>query len=352
MDMKKRIIRVFPTKTNATPTDELVRIRETPSFFDEADEVHVSVTFTWDIPIAEWLAKQWEPVATVKIGGPAYNEPGGDFIPGMYMRHGYVITSRGCPNRCWFCAVPKREGGMLRELPVTDGWILTDDNLLACSPGHIDEVFAMLARQPHKPQFTGGLEAALLTPTMAQRIHELHPQSLFFAYDTPNDLDPLVEAGKMLIEAGFTKSSNSMRCYVLCGYKGDTFEKAQTRMGEAWRAGFMPMAMLFRDLEGKYSTDWRRFQRQWANPTITICNCIKHFYDKAGKPKMHTYRGHDVRVFRKQYADDLLRPVFDWSAQQVIDYILSAGLEPNPLYTMGYKRVGCWPCVMASSGIY
>lgn len=191
MDMKKRIIRVFPTKTNATPTDELVRIRETPSFFDEADEVHVSVTFTWDIPIAEWLAKQWEPVATVKIGGPAYNEPGGDFIPGMYMRHGYV--------------------------------------------------------------------------------------SLFFAYDTPNDLDPLVEAGKMLIEAGFTKSSNSMRCYVLCGYKGDTFEKAQTRMGEAWRAGFMPMAMLFRDLEGKYSTDWRRFQRQWANPTITICNCIKHF---------------------------------------------------------------------------
>ena len=103
------------------------------------------------------------------------------------------------------------------------------------------------------------------------------PQSLFFAYDTPNDLDPLVEAGKMLIEAGFTKSSNSMRCYVLCGYKGDTFEKAQTRMGEAWRAGFMPMAMLFRDLEGKYSTDWRRFQRQWANPTITICNCIKHF---------------------------------------------------------------------------
>lgn len=160
MDMKKRIIRVFPTKTNATPTDELVRIRETPSFFDEADEVHVSVTFTWDIPIAEWLAKQWEPVATVKIGGPAYNEPGGDFIPGMYMKHGYVITSRGCPNRCWFCAVPKREGGMLRELPVTDGWILTDDNLLACSPGHIDEVFAMLARQPHKPQFTGGLEAA------------------------------------------------------------------------------------------------------------------------------------------------------------------------------------------------
>lgn len=32
----------------------------------------------------------------------------------------------------------------------------------------------------------------------------------------------------------------------------------------------------------------------------------------------------------------------------MIDYILAAGLEPNPLYRMGYKRVGCWPCVMAN----
>lgn len=55
-----------------------------------------------------------------------------------------------------------------------------------------------------------------------------------------------------------------------------------------------------------------------------------------------------MRAFREKFADDILRPVFDWSAQQVIDYILAAGLEPNPLYKMGYKRVGCWPCVMAN----
>lgn len=84
--MEAKIIRVFPTKTNATPDDELVRIHEVPSLFDEADEVHISVAFTWDIPWAEWAAKQWERVAPVKIGGPAYNEPGGEFVPGMYMR--------------------------------------------------------------------------------------------------------------------------------------------------------------------------------------------------------------------------------------------------------------------------
>lgn len=32
----------------------------------------------------------------------------------------------------------------------------------------------------------------------------------------------------------------------------------------------------------------------------------------------------------------------------MIDYILENGIQPNPLYRMGYKRVGCFPCVMAS----
>lgn len=235
------------------------------------------MAFTWHLSWAETIARQWEAVAPVKIGGPAFNEPGGDFTPGFYMKKGYVITSRGCPNRCWFCAVPKREGGTLRELPVTDGWIITDDNLLACSAPHIKAVFAMLERQPHRAQFTGGLEAALLTPEKATMLKKISPDSVFFAYDTPNDLEPLQAAGALLLQAGFTKASHVLRCYVLCGYKGDTFEKAQARMGETWRAGFMPMAMLYRDHDGKFSNEWRQFQRQWANPVITICNCKKYF---------------------------------------------------------------------------
>ncbi len=278
--MATRIIRIFPTKTSATPDDELVRIHEVPSLLDGlvgADEVHISVTFTWDIPWAEWASRQWGRIAPVKVGGPAYNQPGGEFVPGMYMKHGYTITSRGCPNHCGFCAVPKREVHGLRELPIVDGWIIQDDNLLACSPGHIDEVFAMLKRQPHRPKFTGGLESALMTPQLAARFKELHPESMFFAYDLPKELEPLIEAGKMLFDAGFTKSQNVLYCYVLCGFKGDTQEKAQKRMGEAWKAGFMPFAMLYRDNEGKVDKSWAQFQCQWANPIIRACNIKKYF---------------------------------------------------------------------------
>ncbi|MEY8486522.1 phosphoadenosine phosphosulfate reductase family protein [uncultured Parabacteroides sp.] len=83
------------------------------------------------------------------------------------------------------------------------------------------------------------------------------------------------------------------------------------------------------------------------------CTYFKYYVqpygkDKHGKDKFHTYRRKDVLEFRSKHSDDLLRPVFDWSAQQVIDYILDNGLQPNPLYRMGYKRVGCYPCIMAS----
>lgn len=274
------ILRVFPERTNATPTDDLVRIGEVPSLFDfERDiaEVHISVAFSWHLRWAEWAAKQWERVAPVRVGGPALNEPGGDFIPGMYMREGYVITSRGCPNRCWFCSVPKREGMQLRELPVRDGWIVTDDNLLACSPAHIDEVFAMLSRQAHRPQFVGGLEAALLKPEMALRLKALKPDSIFFAYDTKSDLEPLREAGKILIDAGFTKASHTLCCYVLCGYKSDTFEKAEKRMGEAWKAGFMPLAMLYRDEDGKRDESWLSFKSTWSRRQSTYAQLVKTY---------------------------------------------------------------------------
>ena len=71
---------------------------------------------------------------------------------------------------------------------------------------------------------------------------------------------------------GFTKASHELRCYVLIGYKGDSFEKAEKRLREAWDAGFMPFAMLYRDFEGKVSAKWKTFQREWANPIITASN--------------------------------------------------------------------------------
>lgn len=261
-----RIIRVFPRRTKATPDDDLVRIGCEPNLFDEADEIHISVTFTWDLPLAEKLVKAWEPVAPVKIGGPATGEAGGEFMPGMYVKTGYVLTSRGCPNNCWFCSVPKREGG-IRELEIKTGFNVLDDNLLACSSDHIRAVFDMIKTQKNR-QFTGGLEAKRLEQWHVNALRELKPKQMFFAYDTPDDLVPLQRAGRMLLDAGFTTASHALRAYVLCGWPKDTFEDADTRMHQTLDAGFMPMAMLYRNNAGERSNEWMRWARQWARPAL------------------------------------------------------------------------------------
>ncbi len=275
IEMSPQIIRVFPRRTTATPDDDQVRIGSHPGFFDEADEIHISVLFTWDLPFAERLAKAWKVVAPVRIGGPATGAPGGNFVPGKYVKAGYVLTSRGCPNRCWFCSVWRREGLEVRELPIVDGWNVLDDNLLACSEAHQKAVFAMLAQQKQagrRIEFTGGLEAARLKPWHIEALRELRPKQMFFAYDTPDDLEPLQRAGRMLLAAGWTIASHTLRAYVLCGYLGDTFEAAGRRMAETIDAGFLPMAMLYRGHDGSRKLEWMRWQRQWARPAIIASN--------------------------------------------------------------------------------
>lgn len=267
-----RIARVFPRKTKASPNDDLAFFDVPGLFPPQVDEVHISVSFTWDKPRAEWLAHQWDHVATVKIGGPAYGLAGGDFVMGRYVKPGYVITSRGCPNKCWFCSVWKREPKLI-ELPINDGWNLLDDNILACSEIHIRRVFAMLKNQREKAEFTGGLEAEILKDWHVDLLAELKPRRLFFAYDTPNDYEPLLIAVKKIFDAGvMSKASNSCRCYVLIGYDGDTFSKAEKRLRAVLSTGAFPMAMVWRGEDGKRSPDWIKFAWPWSRPA-----CIASF---------------------------------------------------------------------------
>ena len=274
-----RIARVFPRRTAATPEDELAFVAVPPTLgMPEFDEIHVSVAFTYDMPVAEELAFQWGAVGVpVRMGGPAFNAPGGDFVPGRYLKDGYVITSRGCPNRCWFCSVPKREGYGIRELPITNGWNVLDDNLLACSEKHIHAVFDMLKKQDHKPVFTGGLEAKLLKPWHVSLLKNAKVDRLYMAYDTPDDLDPLVDAGKLLRAGGITQAGHKCGCYVLIGYPKDTFDKAEQRLIETIQAGFMPYGMLWKDEAGNTDPEWSRFRREWLRPQIVGTKMKEHW---------------------------------------------------------------------------
>jgi hypothetical protein len=266
----RRIARIFPRKTKATPEDSLAFVGM-PKIeqLEGADEVHISVAFTYDKPKAENMAAALiKRGFSVTVGGAAYDDAGGEFTPGLYVKKGIVMTSRGCDNNCWFCLVPRREG-KIRELKINNGFNITDSNLLQCSDEHIRAVFDMLKRQPERPVFTGGLEARRLKSWHVELLRESRTKRLYCAYDTPDDYDALVQAGKLLRDGGITKASHIAKAYVLTGYPGDTFEKAEKRLRDTWEAGFFPFSMLYRAEKGETNKEWRKFTRLWARPQIT-----------------------------------------------------------------------------------
>jgi len=82
------------------------------------------------------------------------------------------------------------------------------------------------------------------------------------------------------------------------------------------------------------------------------CTYFKYYFEpvkqnKNGKDVFHTYRKKDIKKWCESYNADILRPVFEWTGQMVINYIIENGQEPNELYKQGFKRVGCFPCIMS-----
>lgn len=45
---------------------------------------------------------------------------------------------------------------------------------------------------------------------------------------------------------------------------------------------------------------------------------------------------------------DTFCPLFDWTKQMCFDYVQAHGEEVNPLYRLGFNRVGCAPCINSS----
>jgi len=59
--------------------------------------------------------------------------------------------------------------------------------------------------------------------------------------------------------------------------------------------------------------------------------------------KFHTYRKKEVFAWCKLYVDDIFRPFFNSTADEVLSFSLNKGFDVNPLYFKGFSRVGCLP---------
>lgn len=257
-----KVIRVFPRKTKMTPTDDHAFIGDPPLLRPQADEVHISCTFTRDQAESKRLADAWgQYYPVVKLGGMENHQ--GNFIPGLYVKQGVTFTSYGCNNHCPFCDVHDREG-RIRENPIMAGNIVQDNNLLQCNQAHIQKVFDMLKGQP-SVQLVGGLDTTRLTDDVAESIKSLHLSQLFLAADTKESVRPLEWAIKRL---GLPR--DKVRCYALIAFDGESYSDCLERLQTIWELGAMPFAQLYQPPTGKiiYNQEWKTLARMWSRPAL------------------------------------------------------------------------------------
>ncbi|MFA5424934.1 MAG: hypothetical protein WC374_13855 [Phycisphaerae bacterium] len=246
-----------------TPTDADAYFDVPPFQAKEYDVAHVSVTFTEDIEWGQFLCQQWAKYTNTTIGGPAFGDEGGEFVPGLYLKPGVTITSGGCCNNCSFCVVPKREG-KIRTLEIKPGHTIQDNNLLACPDDHIAKVFEMLKSQK-QIDFAGGLEAARITDSVVDKLRGLSVKQLWIAYDDSGRWSLVLRAIERL-KQHFPQ--RKIRCYVLIGYGDDTLDKAEGRLRQVFDAGGLPFAMLYSP--GHTEQKWKLLQRTFTRPAATL----------------------------------------------------------------------------------
>lgn len=268
-----RIIRVFPRRTSFTPDDALAFVGDPKSIFPDADEVHVSVAFTWDICGGKRLQAEWaKHYSVVRLGGPAFGGKPDRFIPGMYVKHGVTFTSFGCNNACPWCLVPKNEGKLIEINNFSLGWIIQDNNLLQCSRSHIESVLFMLKQQKYAAVFSGGLQASLVNDWFAKQLRSMRIESVFLAADTLGALKPLKKA---LTKLSFL-DRRKLRVYCMIG-KEETIEQARRRLEAIWQLGGMPFAQLYQPPEQyiDYSHEWKALVREWSRPAAMFSNHVE-----------------------------------------------------------------------------
>lgn len=270
----KPLIRVFPSRTHFTPTDDLAFVGDPPlpGFRPAQAEVHISCTFTWDLAEAERLVAAWSQYyPDVKLGGPAVRvHRGGCFTPGRYIKPGVTFTSRGCNAACKFCLVRRREG-KLRELQhFASGHIIQDNNFLQTSPEHQERVFAMLRRQRRGAVFAGGLDKRLITDEFVGQLRTIKVKDVFLAFDNERELPDLYHAYSMLswVGADRDKAREKLHCYVLLAFdEKDTPEAAEERLRTVWNVGFMPFPMLYQppgpEKRNYRGTAWQKLASAW-----------------------------------------------------------------------------------------
>lgn len=197
----------------------------------------------------------------------------------------YGFLTRGCPNHCRWCIVPKKEGGIAPYMDieeVADGRknvILMDNNILAAAFGiqQLEKIISMKVRV----DFNQGLDARLVTDDIARLLARVKwLRDIRFGCDTPQQICEVERAATLIDRYGY-RGRYSLYCILM------EFEESYRRVNYWKKKGrrFMPYCQPFRDVDNPRQVipQWQHDMAQWADKKEYYMSCeFKDFSPRKG----------------------------------------------------------------------
>lgn len=204
-------------------------------------------------------------------------QPDYSLYPSIESNVAYGFLTRGCPNKCKWCVVPKKEGKIAPYMNVdeiaVDGrknLILMDNNILASDYG-LQQIEKIVARK-YRVDFNQAIDARLVTPEIAELLAKVKwIKRIRFGCDTPGQIAECERAISLIDKFGY-KGEYFFYCILL-----DDFNESFNRVNH-WRnkgKRFLPHCQPFRDIDNPHQIipQWQKDMAHWADRKYLFRSC-------------------------------------------------------------------------------
>lgn len=244
--------------------------------FDEYDIVYMAKVFTFTPDYGQWITNAQH----IRRGGTGYDihstlpegmeyvTPDYSIYPNIDNKTAYGFLTRGCPNKCKWCVVPRKEGNVRPYMDVeqiaVDGrtnLILMDNNILACDYG-LQQIQKIIDKG-YRVDFNQALDARLITEDIAKLLAKVRwLNHIRFGCDTPKQIKECERAMKMIDEYRGKPAS-----YLMYTMIGSDFDEAVSRLNH-WRdyKRVRIVAQPFRDVDNPHQVipQWQKDLARWS----------------------------------------------------------------------------------------
>lgn len=258
-----------------------------PMFSGHCDIVYVSKIFNFspDIPF-------FVDADNVIKGGTGYDiksslpdeidrmQPDYSIYPNVPADTAYGFLTRGCPNHCKWCVVPRKEGRIRPYMDIDDicvdgrnKAVLMDNNILAAGDYAMQQLRKIIERD-YWIDFNQALDARLVNNENAALLAKIKwiEDRIRFGCDTPQQIEECERAMELINSFGFKGQ------YFLYTMLNDNFVECYNRINHFWRKNqelmkqhrtsrVYPYAQPYRDPDNpdRPVPEWQKDMARWVN---------------------------------------------------------------------------------------